>query len=183
MALKQVGARTEGDVFQGLFFWRQAADLLRPNSLVERVVLEYDAADGVDDVAVFYRKPGVNAGGWMVTADYFQLKYHVDNRDSYSTDAMIDPRSINGKSSLLQRFHSAYRNLASEHSGFRLHLASNWRWRNDDKLAQLLREFDGELPAKFFEDGPRGDLGKAREKWRTHLGLEDVPFREFAKAL
>jgi len=80
MALHQVGARTEGDVYQGLFFWRQAADLLRPNSLVERVVLEHDAADGVDDVAVFYRAPGVNARGWQASADYFQLKYHAEGQ-------------------------------------------------------------------------------------------------------
>jgi hypothetical protein len=183
MALNQVGARTEGDVFQGLFFWRQAADLLRPSSMVERVVLEHDEADGVDDVAVFYRKPGVNAGGRMVSADYFQLKYHVDNRESYSSDALIDPAFINAKSSLLQRFHTAYTNLASKHADFRLHLASNWRWRDDDKLAQLLREYDGELPRKFFDDGPRSDLGKVREKWRSHLALEDDAFTAFAKTL
>lgn len=183
MALKQVGARTEGDVFQGLFFWRQAADLLRPSSMVERVELEHDEADGVDDVAVFYRKPGVNAGGWMVSADYFQLKYHLDNRDSYSADALIDPACINAKSSLLQRFLSAYNKLATEHVDFRLHLASNWRWKDDDKLAQMIREYDGELPRKFFDDGPRGDLGKVREQWRTHLGLDDNTFRKFAKTL
>lgn len=183
MALNQVGARTEGDVFQGLFFWRQAADLLRANSMVERVVLEHDEADGVDDVAVFYRKPGVNAGGWMVSADFFQLKYHVDNRNSYSSDSLIDPAFIKAGSSLLQRFYSAYTKLASEHAGFRLHLASNWRWKDDDKLAHLLREYDGELPRKFFDDGPRGDLGKVRERWRTHLKLEEDAFRAFAKTL
>jgi hypothetical protein len=183
MALNQIGARTEGDVYQGLFFWRQAADLFRPTSMVERVVLEHDEAEGVDDVAVFYRKPGLNAGGWMVSADYFQLKYHVDNRNSYSTDALIDPAFINAKSSLLQRFYSAYVSLASEHADFRLHLASNWRWKDDDKLAQLLREYDGKLPRKFFEDGPRGDLGRVRERWRTHLKLEDNEFRAFAKTL
>lgn len=183
MALNQVGARTEGDVFQGLFFWRQAADLLRPGSMVERVVLEHDEADGVDDVSVFYREPGVNAGGWLVSADHFQLKYHVDNRDSYGSDALIDPAFISAKSSLLQRFHSAYANLASEHTDFRLHLSSNWRWKDDDKLAQLLREYDGALPRKFFEDGHRGDLGKVREKWRAHLELADEPFRVFAKTL
>ena len=183
MALNQVGARTEGDVYQGLFFWKQAADLLRPQSLVERVVLEHDQAAGVDDVAVFYRQPGVNAGGWMVTADYFQLKYHVDNRNSYSSDALIDPAFIYAKSSLLQRFYNAYSNLVSEHDEFRLHLASNWRWKNDDKLARLLREYDGELPRKFFDDGPHGDLGKVREKWRAHLKLDDEPFRAFARTL
>lgn len=183
MAHNQVGARTEGDVYQGLFFWRQAAELLRPGSMVERVDLEHDEADGVDDVAVFYRDPGVNAGGWMVSADYFQLKYHVDNRDSYSSDALMDPAFIHGKSSLLQRFHTAYNKLAIKHSDFRLHLASNWRWKADDKLRQLLREYDGELPRKFFDDGPQGYFGKIREQWRSHLGLEDDAFRKFAKTL
>src|SRR5699024_4846082 len=107
----------------------------------------------------------------------------VDNRNSYSSDALIDPSFINAKSSLLQRLHSAYTNLASNHADCRLHLASNWRWKDDDKLAQLFREYDGELPPKFFDDGPRGDLGKVREKWRTHLGLEDDDFRVFAKTL
>lgn len=183
MALKQVGARTEGDVYQGLFFWRQAADLLRPGSMVARVVLEHDDADGVDDVAVFYRAPGVNAGGWLASADYFQLKYHVDNRDAYSSDALIDPSFINAKSSLLQRFHNAYTSLTKQHVGFRLHLASNWRWKDDDKLAGLLREYDGELPPKFFEDGPKGDLGKVRERWRTHLNLDAAAFTSFARTL
>ena len=183
MALNQVGARTEGDVYQGLFFWRQAADLLRPGSMVDRVVLEHDDADGVDDVAVFYRDPGVNAGGWMASADYFQLKYHVDNRDYYSSAALVDAAFINAKSSLLQRFHTAYTKLAKEHSRFRLHLASNWRWRDDDKLAALLREYDGELPRKFFEDGPRGDLGKIREQWQAHLGLDSDAFGSFARTL
>ncbi|MFA5180586.1 MAG: SAVED domain-containing protein [Syntrophales bacterium] len=183
MALKQVGARTEGDVYQGLFFWRQAADLLRPRSMVHRVVLEHDEADGVDDVAVFYRDPGVDAGGWMASADYFQLKYHVDNRDCYSSAALIDAAFINAKSSLLQRFHAAYTKLTKEHIQFRLHLASNWRWKEDDKLAALLREYDGELPHKFFEDGPKGELGKIREQWRIHLGLDSDTFAGFARTL
>jgi len=184
MALKQVGARTEGDVYQGLFFWRQAADLLRPGSLVERVVLEHDDADGVDDVAVFYRAPGVNAGGWLASADYFQLKYHVDNRDAYSADTLIDPAFIKAKSSLLQRFHKAYTQLSKqEHIPFRLHLASNWRWKSEDKLANLLREYDGALPPKFFDDGAKGDLGKIREKWRSHLKLDVEAFTAFARTL
>jgi hypothetical protein len=184
MALKQVGARTEGDVYQGLFFWRQAADLLRPNSLVERVILEHDDADGVDDVAVFYRAPGINAGGWQASADYFQLKYHVDNRAAYSADALISADFISAKASLLERFHKAYLHLSKqERVPFRLHLASNWRWKDDDKLASLLREFDGELPPKFFDDGAKSDLGKIREKWRAHLKLDVEAFTAFARTL
>ncbi len=184
MALRQVAARTEGDVYQGLFFWRQAADLLRPNSLVERVILEHDDADGVDDVAVFYRAPGINAGGWQASADYFQLKYHVDNRAAYSADALISADFISAKASLLERFHKSYLHLSKqERVPFRLHLASNWRWKDDDKLASLLREFDGELPPKFFDDGAKSDLGKIREKWRAHLKLDVEAFTAFARTL
>jgi len=183
MALKQVGARTEGDVYQGLFFWRQAADLLNPDSMVARVVLEHDEADGVDDVAVFYRAPGVHGGAEIITADYYQLKYHVDNSKYYCSDALIDPKFINAKSSLLQRFYKAYANLTGEHTQIRLHLASNWRWQQDDVLAKLLREYDGALPDKFFEGGPKSDLGKIREKWRTHLELDADKFITFSRAL
>jgi hypothetical protein len=60
MALKQVAARIEGDVFQGMVFWLHAAMLLRPSSKVARVTIENDQAAGVDDVSVFYRAPGGN---------------------------------------------------------------------------------------------------------------------------
>lgn len=184
MALRSVGVRTEGDVYQGLFFWKQAADLLRPSAMVERVVLEYDDADGVDDVVVFYRTPGINAAGRLVRADYFQLKYHVDNRNRYSADAIIDPTFINAKSSLLQRFFNAFQKLSKqERTPFRLHLASNWRWRDDDILANLLREDDGALPPKFFEVGSRGRLGKIRERWRSHLSVDVETFTAFTRTL
>jgi hypothetical protein len=183
MALDQVGARTAGDVYQGLFFWKQAADLLRPDSMVDRVVLEHDEAGGVDDVAVFYREPGVDAGGWMVRADYFQLKYHVDNRDCYSSDALIDPSFVKAKHSLLERFYSAYTCLVKDHAQFRLHLVSNWSWQPDDKLGELLREYDGALPRRFFEDGPRSRFGKIREQWKAHLDLDSEEFAAFAKTL
>jgi len=183
MAQKQVGARTEGDVYQGLFFWREAASLLIPESLVIRVDLEHDEAAGVDDVAVFYDGHGINAGGWQCMADYYQLKYHVDRRMSYSSDAMINPAFINAKSSLLQRFYQAYKNLSALTESFRLHLVSNWRWKDDDVLARMLREFDGALPQSFFSKGPKSKLGEVREQWREHLGVEADDFAAFAKTL
>jgi hypothetical protein len=183
MAHKQVGARTEGDVYQGLFFWRQAAGLLIPRSLVQRVDLEHDEATGVDDVAVFYDKPGIDAGGWLCTADFYQLKYHVDRRDAYSSDALIDPRFINAKSSLLQRFHTAYLNVVSNHPSCRLNFASNWRWRDDDRLANVLREYDERLPDKFFSASAASELGKIREAWRSHLSLDKGEFVAFARTL
>ncbi len=183
MALKQVGARTEGDVYQGLFFWRQAASLLIEASLVRQVILEHDEASGVDDVVVFYEKPGINAGGWLVTADFYQVKYHVDRRDVYSSDALIDPAFINAKSSLLERFYEAYKNIVISHKAFRLQLASNWRWKSDDPLADYLREDDGKLPDSFFTASCQSHLGNVRELWRDHLALAKDEFETFARTL
>src|SRR5262245_48445086 len=94
MALKQVAARMEGDVFQGMFFWLHAAALLRPSSNVERVVIEHDEGAGVDDVSVQYRSPWINAGGRACAADHFQVKYHVDRSGEYAASTLCDPQFI-----------------------------------------------------------------------------------------
>lgn len=181
MALRSVGARTEGDVVQGLFFWREAARLLVDGSVI-RVDLEHDDADGVDDVAAFYAPPGAEAGGFHVTADFYQLKYHVDQRSQYTATALIDPTFIGATRSLLQRFHGTYQKLRSQHTGLRLHLASNWRW-GDDKLGRGLREYDGALPDEFFTSPPRSQIGTVRETWRRHLAVTADEFTGFARTL
>jgi hypothetical protein len=185
MALRQIGARTEGDVYQGLFFWHEAAGLLIPGSLVQLVNLEHDEATGVDDVAVFYEDPGVDAGGWLCTADFYQIKYHVDRREAYSSLNFIDPHflSANAKSSLLEHFYTAYTKVLSSNPSCRLNFASNWRWREDDELAGILREYDGRLPDKFFSSSSNSKIGSIREAWRSHLSLDKAEFEAFAMTL
>ncbi len=184
MAHGAVGARTEGDTYQGLFFWKKAAELLHPPSMVDRVILEHDLASGVDDVAVYYRDPGIDAGGWQCFADFYQIKYHVDHRDGYSATNLIDPAFISSEHSLLQSFFKANERLiASGLSAFRLHLATNWRWKDDDKLAASINDTDGALRPEFFTVGPRSVLGKIREAWRNHLNLDAGTFAKFAKRL
>jgi len=126
MALKQVAARIEGDVFQGMVFWLHAAMLLRPSSKVARVSIENDQAAGVDDVSVHYAAPGINAGGRSCAADYFQVKYHVDRSSDYASDTFCDPAFIKTTRSLLQRFHDARSRLGNADGWHRLNLISNW---------------------------------------------------------
>lgn len=182
MAIKQVAARTEGDMYQGLFFWKHAAALLRPHTKVQRVVLEHDPASGADDVAVYYEAPGIDAGGRKCTADFFQIKYHVDRRDTYSSETLIaTPKKAH--SSILQRLSSAYQSMSGEHPDLRINLASNWSWAPDDPLAKYLRESDGSLPDEFLASSPRSRLGLIREKWRRHLALQESQFHGFCQAL
>ena len=184
MALKQVAARIEGDVFQGMFFWLQAARLLKTDSRVTRVSIEHDRAAGVDDVSVHYVAPGVNAGGRDCAADYFQVKYHVDQSSEYASSTFCDPTFTNAKRSLLQRFHYARTKLGDDDGWHRLHLVSNWQWAASDKLGPLLRESEeGALPERFFTDGPGSEIGKIRTEWKGHLGLSDAEFEDFARRL
>ncbi len=184
MALKQVAARIEGDVFQGMFFWLHAARLLRTDSKVALVSIEHDQSAGVDDVSVHYAAPGVNAGGRDCAADYFQVKYHVDQSYEYEASTFCDPSFISSKRSLLGRFHDARVKLGDGGGWHRLHLVSNWQWATSDKLGPLLRESEeGALPDRFFTDGHRSDVGKIREAWKGHLGLSDAEFEDFARRL
>lgn len=184
MALKQVAARIEGDVFQGMVFWLHAAMLLRPTSRVVRVSIENDHADGVDDVSVHYAAPGINAGGRSCAADYFQVKYHVDRRSEYASDSFCDPAFIGATRSLLQRFYHAHSRLGSDDGWNRLNLVSNWQWAATDQLGPLLRQSEeGALPDRFFSEGVRSDLGKIRSAWREHLELTERDFEDFARRL
>jgi hypothetical protein len=183
LAQKQVAARMEGDVFQGMFFWWQAANLLRPSSCTARVVLEHDLASGVDDIAVFYGPAGVDAGERRCSADFFQVKYHVDQSDAYSAAALIDPAFIGAKHSLLERFATAHRKLANKDGWFRLHLVSNWHWATDDPLGPLIRESEGELPGQLLSAGSRSKLGRVRRMWSEHLRMSPHDFEDFIRRL
>jgi hypothetical protein len=184
MARRQVAARTEGDIYQGMFFWLQAAPLLREASRVQRVILEHDQAAGVDDVAVFYDPPGIDGGGRACAADLFQVKYHVDRTVAYSATNFCDPDLIRAKRSLLQHFHHAHEQMRQQYGWYRLYLVSNWQWAAPDPLASLLREStSGSLPDRFFSDASQSALGKIRESWREHLALDETAFEEFARRL
>lgn len=120
---------------------------------IKEINYESDDVDGVDDLVIFYNEPGVDAGGWNSVADYFQIKYHVDNRNRYGSEAIIDPKFINCKKSLLQRFHEAHEKITNLGSGcFRLFLVSNWQWDQNDPLLSSIRDTDGSLPKSFFEE-------------------------------
>ena len=185
MAQGAVRAKAEGDVFQGIVFWREAALLVDEACPVEAVEIEYDLAEGVDDVAVFYASPGVHDGVGYRLADFFQCKYHVDRSKQYSSDAFAD-RSFAKKGqtqSILERFLQAFRKIKPVHGLPRLFLVSNWDWDRNDPLGPFVRESEGKLPDKFFTSGPASALGKVRESWRKHLNLDEGEFEEFARCL
>lgn len=178
-----VGPRLEGDEYQSLFFWYHAASLLSKDTIKE-IHYESDDVEGVDDLTILYKASGVDAGGWNSMADFFQIKYHVDNRNRYGSEAITDPKFINCNKSLLQRFYDAHEKITSLGSGcFRLFLVSNWQWDQNDPLLSSIRDTDGSLPKSFFEERKSQRIGKIRESWRKHLNIDEQSFVSFAKKL
>lgn len=178
-----VAPRIEGDEYQSLCFW-YFASLMLSKDFIEKICYESDDVEFVDDIIVFYKESGVDAGGWKSMVDYFQVKYHVDNRNRYNCDALIDPNFSNSKKSMLQRFYDAYEQINElGFNYFRMFLISNWDWDQNDPLYQAIRESDGSLPNCFFEQNKNQPIGKIRESWKEHLKIDDKVLIPFAKKL
>jgi hypothetical protein len=183
MAQRQIAARLSGDDYQARFFWYQAAQLLFYGSNVARVIIEHDEAGHIDDVAVYFRPPGRLDSSSNSIIDFYQVKYHVDQRDAYCSDSLIDPSFIGSSTkSLLQRFFETYLKLKDEIPWFTLNLVSNWIWKAEDNLAKSVRD-SGALPDEFFIAKYRSRLGKIRNMWISHLQTDEETFVDFGRRL
>jgi hypothetical protein len=152
----QVAARLAGDDYQHLYAWWHALELLNPRSDVVEVLIEDEGAGSFDDVTVHYDAGSRRAGR------FYQVKYHVDQRNTYSTDVLLDRSS---GSSLLQKFWRTSKKLDATGRDPQLVLFSNWSWDSADALGSCIDGRDGSLKPDFLSAGPRSELGKLRERW------------------
>ncbi|MCG8424187.1 MAG: SAVED domain-containing protein [Proteobacteria bacterium] len=177
-----LGAVSGGIRYQSRFFWLHAVQMLAPDPRVLRVVLEHPGIGVVDDVVVYYSRPGLNDAGQRVSVDFFQLKFHVAQNGSVSAENLIDPDWTGTKESMLKRFADSWRDLKDEHANPRLSLVTNWVWHPECPLAAAIRH-DGRLKDEFLTKGSKSILGTIREEWHSATGLKDDEFRAFTKAL
>lgn len=171
---KAVIPRMQGDDYQARFFWLQACRLFEEHSKVLRVGYELDRIRFFDDVAVFYGTPVPDERGGQVFADYFQIKFHVDQAGAFGWRALTEPDFVGAESlSLLQRLHSVQKEMAPNGEGCRFHVVAPWPVHPDDELARLVSNQGGELRLDVLAEGrtERSAMGRVRAGWREHLGL------------
>jgi hypothetical protein len=150
-------------------------ELLSPARDVARVQVEDPLAWSVDDVTVT-RSPGAR-----LPDEFFQVKYHVDQRKAYSTDGLLE---TNGGTSLLQKLWNTYRALCDRRSeNVELNLVSNWAWDPNDAFGRCISGEDGSVTERFFAEGGRSDVGRVRARWLAHLGLGEGDLRPFVRTL
>ncbi|AWB22595.1 SAVED domain-containing protein [Methylobacterium currus] len=168
-----VTARWHGDNYQARIFWENAFNLLDPHSCVVEVTFEANGPKAFDDVVVKYDPPVARSGPERVSADYHQVKWHVQTGGRFGYEDFIDPDFIGAQSfSLLHRLQQA-RLTAPPSAHFTF--LTTYRIKDGDPLATLISGHDKTLLIEKLFDGTtdRSRMGKVRKLWREHLQLAD----------
>jgi hypothetical protein len=173
----QVGARLSGDDYQHLYSWQFVLKLKMPRKKVRLVTIEDALAGSVDDVTVQH-EPGTHEPD-----TFYQVKFHVDQRSSYSTEALIAHKP--GQASLLEKFWRTWNMLRKQDPGrdIVLHLVTNWTWDAQDKLRSCLSGQNNSMKEDFFTAKPQSDIGKLRRKLQDAIGATDDDFAAFMRCM
>lgn len=166
-----VVARWHGDNYQARIFWENAFNLLAEHSCVVEVTFEANGPKAFDDVVVKYDPPVVRSGPERVTAEYTQIKWHVQTGGRFGYADFIDPDFIGAKSfSLLQRLEQARKTAPTS---ARFAFLTTYRVKDGDPLAELICGNDNSVLVEKLFDGTtdRSKMGAVRKCWREHLGL------------
>ncbi len=166
-----VTARWHGDNYQARVFWGNALNLLDPTACVTEVTFEANGPKAFDDVVVKYDPPVPRSGAERVSADYHQVKWHVETGGRFGYADFVDPDFIGAKSfSLLQRLQQA-RATAPDSAHFTF--LTTYRITDGDPLAGLVSGNDKTLLLERLFDGTTdaSRMGKVRKLWREHLQL------------
>ena len=134
--------------------------------------VEHPGAGAADDVTLHPRATSSHA------ARYVQIKWHVDQRDSYSFTNLTEV--LSGARSLLQKLFDSWKELRKARP-VEVWLVSNWPSAQD--LGGFLRSRSYTLSDDFFICTPRSAAAKARRTWMKQLGATDTEITEFCRDL
>lgn len=146
-------------------------NLLIPDSCVVQVTFEADGPKSFDDVVVRHDPSIARSRPERVSAEYHQVKWHVEYGGRFGYEDFTDPKFIGATSfSLLQRLMDARRKAAP---GARFAFLTTYRTKDGDPLAPLISAHDKSLLTERLFDGStdKSTTGKVRKLWREHLGL------------
>ena len=173
-------ARRQGDDFQGRIFWLNAASLLDPGSSIVRVAYER-GPKAFDDIYIEHESSRAprDHEGVQFRIQHVQCKWHT-RAGTFGYRDLVDPKFINAsRHSLLQRVHGAQLSRAATGDGIRFELKTNWRIGREDPLLELIGKSSDaiDLDRLFTGETTRSRMGKVRDLWRRHLGIDEMALR------
>lgn len=170
---RNVIARQDGDDYQAKFFWLKACCLNIPSSKVAEVAWEVDSTFGFDDVTVTY-DPAILESGSEVIKEYYQVKFHVDHRNGFTCQALIDPEFIGAvNDSLLQRLFKIYQSTDPKlYAQSRYYVVNAWGIDHTDKcIGELLSNVGSIRTTVLLRGSKSSKFGNVRESWKSHLRI------------
>ena len=139
-----------GEDYQHLYFWIQAARLFMEDDPAEVVYVEHPIIQAFDDVVAVNRVPLFSHDNRLIEVDHYQLKYHVDGRETIRALDLSTPSFIGAtKHSLLDRAFRPGRHPAHAHQ----------QQRRRDRHEQGVRG----RPNLRSRQGPGGVASSARQ--------------------
>lgn len=172
-----IKARSLGDEYQILFFWLKACDMLSDHSNVDTISYEDQEIKSLDDIVIRYKKPIRDVSGKLIHKEYYQVKYHVDYRNSITLDNLMNPKFINAsKYSFLEKVKEALPDLNKDDEPGVAFLVTPWTIHPDDALAKLkiVDTKGGYFKEEILFDGKsKSHIAQAREKLKVHLKIKE----------
>lgn len=166
-------SRLKGDDYQHLFSWYQLLDLLKhPEGTY--AILENQGAGAVDDLTMHFPDE---------THDYYyQIKFHVDHRDQYSLDGLINGNT--NYKALLPRFWTSWSRLKARKPNGAIELILYSFWSADSDLGALISSSTEGFKEDFFS-GRNEKVSTLKESIQvlSSSDIDDEEFSAFARSL
>jgi hypothetical protein len=170
---EQSAPRLEGDRYQHLYSWYEVLQLLDEKSPYEYAWIEHPRAGAADDLTL-HPKPSTGK-----PKKFFQIKWHVDHRASYTFDSLVE--AISGQQSLLQKLFTSWLELKQKEGSVEIWLVSNWSAHPD--LGQFIRARGYSLDKRLFQAGARSVAARIKECWRRVLEATEAQLEQFCNDL
>jgi hypothetical protein len=171
---KAIDAINAGLIYQNLYFWMFASELLHKDSNIKKMSYEDDRVKSIDDVVVEYIEPITGDYGIddEIRLDFYQVKYHVKNTNQIELLDLIDPSFINASThSFLHRVRDA---IKAGYTNARFHLITTWNIQKGDLLEKLLNNHHNKLNLdSFFDEKQKTKMAITRKSMMKQLELHD----------
>lgn len=170
-----VAARTFGDDYQAMVFWKYVNAMLKPDSEIEQIDYECNDIKSFDDVVIHYKKyPRFH--GRYISTDYIQVKFHMRQSDFFTWGNLIDPQFINATTnSIMHNILNAYNSLGDKFKACRFIIYSPWDIKQDDALYNLVSNVDYGFETGIIFDGKtsKSNMGQLRKIFCDSLSIDE----------
>lgn len=156
----------KGFEFQDMFCAIQLMEAIKANTWGLRFQMESDEVHHLDDL-VLDRPNSVSVG--------YQVKYHVTHGEFYSFDAFLTKRTPKSRS-LLQKLYDGWADWNDRAANVceLEFITTSFAEPGKENLGAMIMSANGRFADAFF-DKPN----KNRDRWTTHLGIEEGDLRRF----